>query len=217
MEQAWKTMESKRNIAVIVAHPDDETLWCGGEMLMHPENEWTVISLCRKTDPDRAPKFQKALAAFHANGIMGDLDDGPAQIPIPTEEVEESILKLLPQRKYDRIITHSPFGEYTRHRRHEEVGKAVINLWNDKKIAAHELWFFAYEDGNKSYHPRAILDAHYSSILPDQIWKEKYRIITEIYGFEKSGFEASTTPEIESFWKFDHPDEAMEWLDFRKI
>lgn len=148
---------------------------------------------------------------------MGDLDDGPAQIPIPTEEVEESILNLLPQRKYDLIITHSPFGEYTRHRRHEEVGKAVTNLWNDKKIAAHELWFFAYEDGNKSYNPRAILDAHYSSILPDQIWKQKYRIITEIYGFEKTGFEASTTPEIESFWKFDDPEEAMEWLDFRKI
>jgi LmbE family N-acetylglucosaminyl deacetylase len=29
--------------AVIVAHPDDEVLWAGGLMLMHPDSNWTVI------------------------------------------------------------------------------------------------------------------------------------------------------------------------------
>ena len=28
--------------AVIVAHPDDETLWAGGTMLMHPDCQSTV-------------------------------------------------------------------------------------------------------------------------------------------------------------------------------
>lgn len=210
-------MESKRNNLVIVAHPDDETLWCGGEMLMHPKDNWFVVSLCRKTDPDRAPKFKKALTAFHANGIMGNLDDDPEQIQLEPELIEDAILNLLPERKYDLIITHSPFGEYTRHRRHEEIGRAVINLWNEEKIATDELRLFAYEDGNKSYYPRPIVDAHSSDILPEPIWKEKYRIITEIYGFEESGFEAKTTPEIESFWKFSKPLEAIDWLHFRKV
>ena len=31
-------MPSKKNIAVIVAHPDDETLWSAGEILSHPNN-----------------------------------------------------------------------------------------------------------------------------------------------------------------------------------
>lgn len=209
-------MELNKNYAVIVAHPDDETLWCGGEILMHPNGHWFVASLSRKNDPDRAPKFRKVLANYKANGVMGDLNDGPGQVPLKPKQVEDAILDLLPQKNYDLIITHSPFGEYTRHLRHEEVGNAVINLWHKQKITTNALWLFAYEDGNKAYHPRAIEEADYCKKLPLKIWLEKYRIITEIYGFQKSGFEAKTTPEKEAFWQFKNANEALKWLDIKQ-
>lgn len=66
-----------RNAACIVAHPDDETLWAGGTILMHPAIKWTIISLCRKSDPDRAPKFFRVVKEYNAVGIMGGLDDEP--------------------------------------------------------------------------------------------------------------------------------------------
>jgi hypothetical protein len=47
------------NAAVIVAHPDDETLWAGGMILTHPGYNWFVASLCRKSDPI-VLKFYKA-------------------------------------------------------------------------------------------------------------------------------------------------------------
>lgn len=206
------TMITTKEKAVIIAHPDDETLWCGGELLMHPNDNWFIASLCRKSDPDRAPKFKKVLFACDAHGKMGDLDDGPEQLPLSTEMVEEAILNLLPQKEYDLIITHSPFGEYTRHLRHEEVGKAVISLWQQKKITTKSLWLFAYEDGNKAYYPRAIEAADFCKELPQKIWLEKYHIITEIYGFNKSGFEAKTTPKKEAFWQFSNVEEAQNWL-----
>ena len=34
-------MTEVRRVAVIVAHPDDETLWAGGLLLAHPE--WTTF------------------------------------------------------------------------------------------------------------------------------------------------------------------------------
>jgi hypothetical protein len=49
------------NCAMIVAHPDDETLWAGGLMLLHPESRWTVMTICRKSDADRAARFQRVM------------------------------------------------------------------------------------------------------------------------------------------------------------
>ena len=36
----------------------------------------------------------------------------------------------------------------------------------------------------------------------EEIWRQKYDIITGIYGFNKDSFEAKTTPREEAFWRF---------------
>ncbi len=62
---------------VIVAHPDDETIWMGGLMLRHPDWAWRIIALSRCDDPDRAPKFGMAARVYGAASAMSDLDDSP--------------------------------------------------------------------------------------------------------------------------------------------
>ncbi|MBZ9728634.1 PIG-L family deacetylase [Salegentibacter sp. JZCK2] len=203
---------SDKNAVVIVAHPDDETLWCGGTILTHPTFNWFVISLCRGDDMERASRFYKSLKILKAKGTMGELDDGPEQIPLDKEEAKNAVLSLLPNQHFDLIITHNPSGEYTRHLRHEEVSRAVIELWYQKKVSGKELWTFAYEDGNKKYFPRAEKRA-FQYPLSENIWKQKYALITETYGFSPGGFEAETTPKIEAFWKFFDPGEAYKWLE----
>ncbi len=210
-------MKFPENILVIVAHPDDEILWCGGTIIQQPDSNWFVACLCRKHDSDRAPKFEKSLKELKAKGVMGNLDDGASQRRLDQKAVRKAILELLPKQSFDLIITHSPFGEYTKHLRHEEIGRAVLALWNDKKIETKELWAFAYEDGNKKYYPRVIKNANIHQALPENIWKEKYRIITEVYGFEKTGFEAQTTPRSEAFWKFENPRDAKAWLEAHEV
>ena len=203
---------NSKRIAIIVAHPDDETLWAGGTILSYPLWDCYIVCLCRRSDSDRAPKFSKALQVLGSEGIMGDLDDGPEQKPLDVNELENTILKLLPTGHFDLIISHNPGGEYTRHIRHEETGKAVIRLWNAGKISTDELWAFAYEDGDKKYYPRAVEKAALCHKLPEDIWLKKYSIITDIYGFEKTSFEAETTPRSESFRQFKKPDIAYKWL-----
>ncbi len=195
-------IREKSNCAVIVAHPDDETLWAGGLMLMHPETKWTVVTICRKSDADRAPKFFKALEEFGASGYMGDLDDGPEQNALDNGEVQRTIMELLPCDRFEVVITHSTAGEYTRHLRHEETAKAVMELREAGRLSAGEMWSFAYEDGDRKYLPRAESGADLQIDLPEHIWQKKCDIITRIYGFSEDSFEAKTTPRREAFWCF---------------
>ena len=195
--------------AVIVAHPDDETLWAGGTILSHPSWQWNIICLTRKSDEERAGKFYKALKILGAMGVMGDLDDGPEQKPLDGKEVEETILQLLPPVKFDLIISHNPGGEYTRHLRHEEAGKAVMRLWHSDKLITRELWTFAYEDGGKQYLPRAVKKNTLYHVLSQKTWQKKYNIITEIFGFARNSWETETTPKEESFRKYTNSADAM--------
>lgn len=202
-------MNKTKTVAVIVAHPDDETLWCGGTILCHPTWNVFIISLCRADDTNRAPKFFEALKILGADGDIGYVDDGAEQLPQDEYSVQAAILYLLPNKHYDLIITHNPNGEYTKHLRHEEVSKAVIKLWHKGIISATELWTFAYEDGGKQYFPKPMLSASVCIKLPKHIWTKKYNIITKTYGFEKSGFEAQTTPKSEAFLKFLNSGEQI--------
>jgi len=202
MDKKDKKQEGFYDAVVIVAHPDDETLWAGGTILMHPEIRWTIVTLCRKSDADRAPKFERALKYFNATGTMGDLDDSPEQRPLPGRKTQETILSLLPAGKFDLVITHSLWGEYTRHLRHEETAKAVLALRESGALSAKEIWMFAYEDGGGKYPPRAVKTADQFTKLSEGIWQKKYEIITGVYGFGPKSFEAKTTPREEAFWYF---------------
>ncbi|MES2520717.1 MAG: PIG-L family deacetylase [Bacteroidota bacterium] len=204
--------KNTKSVAIIVAHPDDETLWAGGTILTNPFWSCFIISLCRKNDEDRAPKFYKVLKILHAKGNMGNLDDEPEQKPLSNNEVELAILDLLPQTSFDLIITHNPHGEYTKHLRHEEISTAVISLWNEGKISTKQLWVFAYQDGNKAYFPKAVENTSIYKVLEASVWQKKYSLITDIYGFEKESWEAQTTPKAESFWQFNKAKDANDWL-----
>jgi len=196
--------------AVVVAHPDDETLWCGGYILTHPEFDWRIVTLCRASDPDRAPKFRRVLEQLGAVGDMADLDDEPDQVPLPIEEILETIARLLAGSSYSLILTHGPKGEYTRHRRHEECCRSVVELWQSGSIDTERVWLFAYEDGGRAYLPRVRENADRRDILIESVWLEKRRLITDVYGYGADSWEAQATPQEEGFWCFDSIEAAAE-------
>lgn len=198
-----------KTVAIIVAHPDDETLWAGGLILNHPYWRTFILSLCRGDDNERAARFHDALKILNSEGTIGNLDDEPDQKPLDDDEVNKKILDLLPLKHYDLIITHNPSGEYTRHLRHEEIGRAVIKLWHAGKISSGELWTFAYEDGGKKYYPKAVEKATFYRTLSKKTWHQKYNIITKTYGFHRDSWEAETTPRNEAFWQFLNQSEAV--------
>ena len=131
------------------------------------------------------------------------MDDGPEQHPLSMHKMKKTIMAGIGPPIYDLVLTHGPNGEYTRHRRHEEVSQAVYELVKSGKLHCRELWQFAYEDGGGQYLPRADKQASCLISLSENIWKRKHKIITKIYGFAPKSWESRTTPRTEAFHRID--------------
>jgi hypothetical protein len=169
-----------------------------------------VAALCRADDADRALRFRRVLEHIGAAGAIGDLDDGPDQAPLAPPTVEAVVQRLLPAQPLHLVLTHGPHGEYTRHRRHEECCRAVINVLAADPSEDCRVWLFAYEDGGRSYLPRVRADADRRCQLPETLWRRKRRILTDLYGFAPESWEARAAPSEEGFWCFDSPAEARQ-------
>jgi hypothetical protein len=77
-----------------------------------------------------------------------------------------------------------------------------MELWHEGEIRAPRLWTFAYDDDGGRRLPRALPRADLAYRLRSRIWRRKYSIVTDIYGFPETGFEARTTPRSEAFHCF---------------
>lgn len=196
------------NGAVIVAHPDDEIIWCGGVMLSQPDWRWTVLSLCRAEDPDRAPKFHALCAKRGVQGIISDLNDGDPLASINvSRDIGGRIVDLLPSWRWDVCITHGRNGEYG-HPRHVEVYQAVTHMAKVGTLACRELWTFAYDCQTPTGQcAPAAWGNHLVPLAPEQL-QEKRRIIREEYGFPAESFEMTACISPESFLRVDPTHEG---------
>jgi len=189
---------------VIVAHPDDETIWCGGTILKHKKWDWTIISLCRKGDPDRAPKFARVCRALNARCAMGDLEDEHPERPLRSpEEVKSRIAGLLGQKKFgfsfDFIFTHGENGEYG-HNRHKETHAAVKEMLSEGALRCKKIFFFSYKRSSRGGFAEP--DARCADLneeLSARGARAKQLLITSMYGFSIGSFEQLSASAVETF------------------
>ena len=188
-----------KRVVIIVAHPDDEVIWCGGMILRHPDWDWTVLCLSRSDDADRCPKFTAACNLLGVTGYIDDLDDScPLELIDRQREIDDRVMNSVGVSEWDLCITHGPNGEYG-HLRHVEIHEQVLELVRNDSLQCDELWSFAYNCNPRTNRCRASYDVDITVELTEKELAEKKRIIHELYGYGCGSFEYKACISPETF------------------
>lgn len=180
---------------VVVAHPDDETIWMGGYILQNPKWSWHIISLCRANDSDRAPKFKKVCSLLNAKCAISDLEDEKLH-SIDIEHIMNLIKSMLPHKKFDIIFTHGSNGEYG-HIRHIEVHNSIKEMIKRKDLECSKLYFFSYERRGEFCYAKQSATKFIN--LDEETFMKKKTLIRDVYGFPSGGFEVESSGKTEAF------------------
>jgi len=169
--------------------------------MKYPKAQWTIFSLCRASDSDRAPKFAKVCQHYGAKSIITDLEDDNK---LTIEQTVEVIIKMMQEnlnQSFDYLFTHGSNGEYG-HPRHIGVHRAVTKMIDDQLLPAKVGFYFNYKKDNleadlTTLSPKP--DSDYILKLTLEELNAKKKIISEMYGYALDGIDVNYCAKTEGF------------------
>lgn len=149
-------MSKEVNKLMIVAHPDDELVFGGAELIKHG-TQYKVVCISNKNNKIRSKEFECVMKQLNVGSYeMWDFQDSLQDYIYGLDEFltyEPKPFKNLLSKKWEKIVTHNPIGEYG-HPKHKRLFETI------KKICDN---FYVFgKDKNK---------------LPEDILKKKLKLL----------------------------------------
>lgn len=143
---------------MIVAHPDDESLFGGAALIT--EGNWKVVCVTNGDNPVRRKEFEEVMYVTNSSFEMWDYCD---QYHLPLSVSKEELERVLFEQDWEKVVTHNKQGEYG-HPHHKQLHVLIKSILRNKK-----LWTFDFSGQKK---------------LSDDIWEAKLDLI-RIYESQK--------------------------------
>ena len=144
------------NKLMIVAHPDDESLFGGATLL---EGGWKVVCITNGDNSVRREEFEKVMSVTNSDFEIWSYYD-KYEIPLDESTLKNDIHNLIKIQSWDKIVTHNQEGEYG-HPHHIQLNKIVCEIT-----------------------PAWVFDFRKNFLLPDAVWEQKIKLI-QIYKSQK--------------------------------
>lgn len=133
--------ENKAEKLMIVAHPDDETLWGGLHLL---EGGYFVVCITNGNNSTRKEEFYNVLKESGNDGIILSYPDKVCTRRDNWKNIrsyiESDIEKILKSKKWNMVVTHNPEGEYG-HIHHKMTSSIVREKFIEYGMEK-SLWYF---------------------------------------------------------------------------
>jgi LmbE family N-acetylglucosaminyl deacetylase len=131
-----RTDSNASRVLIVIAHPDDETIFMGGlirRLVAAGRRLDIACATSRFASPlltsSRRAEFQRACWHLGARAVLLGLEDTPA--PLPAIALANKLRVLAEASAYGAVYTHGVWGEYG-HRHHRDVCLAVHRVFGDR-------------------------------------------------------------------------------------
>lgn len=162
----WNNVER----LMIVAHPDDETLWGSEELL---KNKYLVVCITCGTNKKREKEIEAALKISKDRLIVLDKPDKVrgkrSDWKHYKKQIKYELKYVIKKKKWNTIVTHNPEGEYG-HIHHKITSNIVTKVYNKEKIG--KLKYFG-----KYYSKKRINQNKFAREIPEDIYDMKIEMI----------------------------------------
>lgn len=122
---------------MIVAHPDDETIWGGNHLL---KGHYLVVCLTNGNNPTRRKEFMKIMKKTHNQGLIFDYPDktnGKRDSWVHVKgSIEKDVAYLSHKKKWKCVVSHNPLGEYGHI--HHRLTSQIVSI----KCSQQNLYYF---------------------------------------------------------------------------
>ncbi len=160
------------NKVMIVAHPDDETIWGGAHLL---ESNYLVVCITCGNNKVRVKEIQKALNYSSDQLIMLDYPDKiwgkRSNWKSEKKQIKKDLRAILEYKHWDLVVTHNPEGEYG-HQHHIMTSQIVTDIYGKQD----NLYYFG-----KYYTKKALARLDQETTIDSKTLQRKTKDMLPIY------------------------------------